>query len=151
MFDDLPPEILHILSRHLNNNDTYHLVCSSRRLYTVLQQNLYAEVFLCSRNHSSQQVVTFLYAVTQDPRLASYVRRLWLEDWDYGDDIIHMNKAELDSEYLLKLVSERTGYSKEEKCKWLKDLEKGDDCDPWLALLIPQLKDLRKILINWAL
>jgi hypothetical protein len=150
MFDDLPPEILHMVSQHLNNNDIYHLICSSRRLYTVLQQNLYAEVFLCGQNHSSQQVVTFLYAVTRDPRLASYVRCLWLEYWDCGDGIIHMDKAELDSEYLLKLVSERTGYSEEEKCKWLKDLEKGEDCDPWLALLIPQLNYLRKILINWA-
>ncbi|KAJ5984012.1 hypothetical protein N7481_006111 [Penicillium waksmanii] len=150
MFEDLPPEILHLVSHHLNNNDIFHLICLSRRLYTIIQQNLYAEVFLCGRNHSSQQVVTFLYAVTRDPRLASYVRCLWLGDWDCGDGIIHLDKAELDSGYLLKLVSERTGYSEEERSKWLKDLEKGDDCDPWLALLILQLKDLRKILINWA-
>lgn len=149
MFDGLPSEILHLVSRYLDNNDIYHLICSSRRLYTVLQQILYTEVILCGQYHSSQQVVTFLYAVTRNPKLADYVRCLWVADWECVD-IINMDITELDSDYLLNLVSERTGYTNEEKSKWMEDLKKGDCCDPWLALLIPQLKYLRKILINWA-
>lgn len=150
MLDDLPLEILQLITQHLNSKDLSNLVCSSRRLCTVLQQSLYAEVIFCGHHGESREVKLFLYAVTRNPTLATYVRFLGLGEWDtYGVSGGH-DGVEFDSELVGKLVYERTEYSDEEKSQWLIDLER-DICDAWVALLILQLKELRKINIIWPL
>ncbi|OGE55000.1 hypothetical protein PENARI_c005G01834 [Penicillium arizonense] len=158
MFDDLPPEILHLVACDLRGEDLYHLVSSSRRLHIVFQQCLYTNVSICGwepYDGIDQSAQIFLYAVTRTPRLASYVRSLKVECWvrEIADaDVWKGERAyrniEFDGNLVRKLVSERTGYSEEERSKWLKELEQ-DNRDAWLALLIPQLKQLRRIRLTW--
>ncbi|KAK4870064.1 hypothetical protein LT330_005118 [Penicillium expansum] len=53
-----------------------------------------------------------------------------------------------DDNLVRRLVAERTGYSNEERSEWLEDLER-DNSGAWLALLIPQLKELRILSLIW--
>lgn len=147
MLDDLPLEIIQLITQHLNKKDLSLLVCSSRRLCSVLQQSLYTEVVFCGHG-KSRAVNLFLYAVTRNPTLATYVRFLGLGEWDTDEASRDHDGVEFDSELVGKLVYERTEYSEEEKSQWLIDLER-DKCDAWVALLILQLKELRKINISW--
>ncbi|KAJ6186193.1 hypothetical protein N7519_007494 [Penicillium mononematosum] len=132
MLNDLPPEILHLIARDLGRKALYLLVSTSRRLHTVFQRSLYTDVTLCGRGSEDQTTNIFLYAVTRTPRLASYVRSLKVNCWETEKD----NNGK---------PAQR---SEEEKSKWLEDLERHNS-DAWLALLIPQLKELRKLHFTW--
>jgi hypothetical protein len=73
-----------------------------------------------------------------------------VESWDIisATNESKEQKVEFDDNLVRKLVYGRTGYSDEERSKWLNDLE-HDNEDAWLALLIPQLKELRKLNVTW--
>ena len=88
--------------------------------------------------------------MTRTPRLASYVRSLTLKCWDTEstNNDKYDRKVDFDGNLLRKLFDQRMGNSEEERLKWLKDLER-DNSDAWLALLIPQLNELRKISLIW--
>ncbi|CAG7947273.1 unnamed protein product [Penicillium nalgiovense] len=150
MLNDLPPEILHLIARDLGSKALYRLVSTSRRLHTVLQQSLYTNVTLCGIWSEDHTINIFLYAVTRTPRLASYVRSLKVNCWEPEKDNNGRSaqRVEFDDKLVHQLVAERTGYSEEEKLKWLKDLERHNS-DAWLPLLIPQLKELRKLDLTW--
>lgn len=150
LFDDLPSEILLLVTQYLDSKELSHLISSARRLYNVLQQSLYTEVSLAGWNGTDHQVVAFLYAVTRNPKLASYVRYLKMGTWDTSGPGMGHEKITYDHDHLRKLVYGRNGYTEEEKSEWLKDLEQREMCDPWVALLIPQLKELRKLGMNWS-
>ncbi|KAJ5950272.1 uncharacterized protein N7479_008685 [Penicillium vulpinum] len=150
MFHHMPPEILHLIARDLDSKDFYHLVSLSHRLYTVFQPSLYTDVTLCRWEGKHQTIQPFLYAVTRTPRLASYVRSLKVKWWDpeAPDNEKYDQKVGFDSNIVHTLVAERMRHSETERSKWLKDLERHNS-DAWLALLIPQLKELRKLSLVW--
>ncbi|KAJ5205542.1 hypothetical protein N7491_003830 [Penicillium cf. griseofulvum] len=150
MFSDLPTEILHLIARDLSSKDLYHLVSSSRRLHTVFQRILYTNVALRPSESKEQAFNIFLYTVTRKPRLASYVRSLEVGWWDTisASNESNEEKVEFDGNLIRKLVYGRAGYSGEERSIWLEALELDNE-DAWLALLIPQLKELRKLNVTW--
>ncbi|OQE26027.1 hypothetical protein PENFLA_c007G02920 [Penicillium flavigenum] len=150
MLNDLPPEILHLIARDLCSKALYRLVSTSRRLHTVFQRSLYTNVTLCGRGSEDQTINIFLYAVTRTPRLASYVRSLKVNCWETEKDSNGKSaqRVGFDDKLVHQLVAERTGYSEEEKSKWLEDLERHNS-DACLALLIPQLQELRKLNLTW--
>lgn len=150
MLDCLPAELLRLISSYLvNKKHLAHLIRSSRRLYIVLQQVLYTDVFLYGYKGSSRVIKNFLCTVTRAPRLADHVRSLRVMGMNFEKSGIKEDKVEVDGNLLQKLLSERIGYTEEEKSRWLKDLDREEHCDCWLALLIPQLKQLRRLSINW--
>jgi hypothetical protein len=150
MFNDLPPEILHLIARNLSSSSLYHLMSSSRRLHAVFQRSLYTDVTLREGDSKDQIANIFLYAVTRTPWLASCVRSLRVMEWDpeNANTETYTQKVGFDGTLVHELVSERRGYSDEERLEWLKDLE-CDNNDAWLALLIPQLKELQKLSLVW--
>ncbi|KAJ5822828.1 hypothetical protein N7447_005168 [Penicillium robsamsonii] len=149
MFSDLPAEIHYLIARYLKSKDLYPLVCSSRRLHAVFKRSLYTDVTLNGRQAKDRAVNIFLYAVTRTPRLASFVRSLMVKGWDpRSSNRKNQHRVEFDSNLVRKLVCERTGYSDEERSNWLKDLERDNE-DAWLALLILQLRGLRKLGLIW--
>ncbi|KAJ5196724.1 hypothetical protein N7449_007203, partial [Penicillium cf. viridicatum] len=123
-FNDLPPEILHLIARDLDTKPLSPGIPIAK----------------------DQTANIFLYAVTRTPRLASYVRSLNLKcrDTKNADSEIDPQRVGFDDNLVHKILSERMGYFEEERSKWLKDLER-DNSDAWLALLIPQLNELRKL------
>lgn len=153
MLNDLPPEIIYLIAGYLDHpSDLYHLLSSSRGLYSVLQPALYSNVTLCRWEGIWSSVSTFFYAITRTPELASHVRTLEVRAWDTETDFGHDEKAGeklgSDRNVIHKLVNETTGYSDKERSKWRKALERGVT-DAWLALLLPRLKELRKLSLVW--
>jgi hypothetical protein len=156
---DLPLEILHLIGRSLDQNDTRNLISTSHHMHSVFQQKLYTNVNIGRGNANAAQC--FLYTVARNSELAGYVQSLELASWETGEDRdIHHDwdtprdpqkttqRPNFDGDLIRKLVGEATEYPKEEKSKWLQDLEEFYD-DAWLALLIPRLTGIRKISFEW--
>ncbi|KAJ5414398.1 hypothetical protein N7509_001025 [Penicillium cosmopolitanum] len=155
---DLPLELLHLIGRSLDQNDTRNLISTSHRMHSVFQQKLYTNVTIGRRNANAAQ--SFLYTVARNPELAGYVQSLALACWETYDWDTHRDwdiprdrqktteRPNFDGDLIRKLVDGATEYPKEEKSKWLQDLEGYYD-DAWLALLIPRLTGLRKISLEW--
>ncbi|CAI7603462.1 unnamed protein product [Penicillium pancosmium] len=155
---DLPLELLHLIGSNLDQKDTRNLISTSHRMHSVFQQKLYTNVTIRQRNVNAAQ--SFLYTVARNPELAGYVQSLTLADWETYDWDIHRDwniprdpqkttkRPNFDGDLIRKLVDEAADYPKEDKSKWLQDLEEYYD-DAWLALLIPRLTGLRKISFEW--
>lgn len=144
MLLDLPEETLCLIAEDLDDQrDRYSLVLSCRRLYTALLPTLYSRVILGDvSNHTIGQVSRFFNAIARRPQLASAVRSLRLESWDTEDDAGDIDcEFEYDEELIYGLVA-GTCWSTQPS----KELRLGNT-DAWLALLIPQLKGLRRISI----
>lgn len=158
LLDALPPEILLLIVRHVYEQDIRHLIFTSRQLYYVLQPSLFANVKLSDIRvlrgvpTLSYRVSTFLYAVVRNPKLAKYVRTLEVSGWNiHGVDIQCQqdeSQARFDRDLIRKLVEKMTGYSGEKRSDWLKDLEEFNT-EAWMALLLPKLKELRKLSMDW--
>lgn len=150
MLDHLPQELLSLIALYLDRGDLYRLVITSRQLCTAFQHCLYKDVRLRIETNNRQVISAFLYAVTRSPQLASYVHslniRCWIVPTTYLNE--YSKKFAFDTVLVQRLLEERKGYSEKERSKWLKDLEK-DDIDAWIALLIPQLRELRKLTFSW--
>ena len=150
MLDQLPQELLSLIALYLDRGDLYRLVITSRQLCTAFQHSLYKDVRLRIETNNRQVISAFLYAVTRTPQLASHVHslniRCWIVPTTYLNE--YSKKLAFDAVLVGRLLDERKGYSEKERSKWLKDLEK-DDIDAWVALLIPQLKELRKLTFSW--
>lgn len=102
-----------------------------------------------SSDEAARQARRFYSAIFSKPALASYVHYLALGDWinaNEGQAEIHGKPL---SQIAPQLVSERNEYSEAEKSSWLEALQRGEDSDPWIALLLPQMRELRKLSINW--
>ncbi|CAG7944066.1 unnamed protein product [Penicillium nalgiovense] len=144
MFLDLPEETLCLIAENLHHQgDRHSLVLSCRRLYTVLLPTLYSQVILGDvSNHTIGQVNQLFNAIARRPQLASAVRSLRLESWDTEDDAGDINcEFEYDAGLIGGLVA-GTCWSTQP----YDQLRRGNT-DAWLALLIPQLKGLRRISI----
>lgn len=153
MINNLPTELLHIIAGYLDSKDLFQLMSSSKRLHDILQKALYAEVVVYRRGDSvksAKAVRSFFSAIFGKPVLATYVHSMTL---GYPKDDVKEGQAEVDGKPLLQivpqLVIERNEYSEAEKTKWLEDFQRGDASEPWIALLIPQMKELRKLTIEW--
>jgi len=158
LLDDLPPEILQLIVRHVSNRDIRHLVSTSRQLYYLLQPSLFTNVKLsdlCALRGVptlSYKVSTFLYAVVRNPKLANHVLTLEVSGWNiHGVDIQYQEderEARFDRDLMRTLVEKMTGYSEGKRSEWLKDLEEFKT-EAWMALLLPKLKGLRKLSMDW--
>lgn len=144
VFLDLPEETLYLIAENLDHQgDRYSLVLSCRRLYTVMLPSLYSQVILGDViNHTIGQVSRFFNAIARRPQLASAVRSLRLESWDTEDDNEDVDcEFEYDPDLIYRLIA-GTRWSTQP----YDQLQLGNT-DAWLALLIPQLKGLRRISI----
>ncbi|CAI7677734.1 unnamed protein product [Penicillium discolor] len=144
VFLDLPEETLYLIAENLDyQGDRYSLVLSCRQLYTVLLPSLYSQVILGDvSNHTIGQVSQFFNAIARQPQLARAVRSLRLESWDTEDDNEHIDcEFEYDPDLIYRLIA-GTCWSTQPYGQ----LQRGNT-DAWLALLIPQLKGLRRISI----
>ncbi|KAJ5517470.1 hypothetical protein N7527_009030 [Penicillium freii] len=154
--ENLPTELLYAIADHLAKNDLFHLILSSRRFHVILLEKLYTEVILYKNEDMSndfRQVRSFFSAIFGRPKLATHVHSLAIGcSAGTGGEGLE-GQAEVDGKLLSQiapqLVSERTEYSEVEKSKWLKDLREEEESDPWIALLLPKLTELRKLSIFW--
>lgn len=143
MFLDLPNELICLIAEELpRQHDRYNLVLSCRRMHTALLPTLYSRVCLCDRDprHLAGQLSRFFNTIAQNPALANAVRYLSLNNWDpYNAGFEVDCEFDYDEELIDGLVA-GTIWSDQPK----EQLQLGN-VDAWLALLISQMKCLRKI------
>ncbi|KAJ5677344.1 uncharacterized protein N7477_002977 [Penicillium maclennaniae] len=123
----------------------YHI-----HLSTVKAKRRESRLTCEDEGYVDQTVNKFLYTVTRTPRLADYVWHLRVSCWNVenAENENYDQKVEFDGDLVRGLVGTRSGYSEEEKSTWLNDLER-DNSDAWLALLLPQLIELRNLHLVW--
>lgn len=144
MLLDLPEEALCLIAEELPfQGDRCSLIRSCRRLYTVLLPALYSRVILgnCT-HHTIGQASRLVNAIARRPQLANAVRSIRLGYWDTEDA---NEEVDVDYEYDRELLDgfvAGTCWSKQPH----EQLRLGNT-DAWLALLLPQLKGLRRISI----
>lgn len=143
----IPAEIFCLIAEALDSpRDRFHLAASCRRIHRLVLPILYSNVPL----NGMRAISSFLYSVVRNEKLATAVRFLALYHWEVPDANWSSNdKFEYDVELVDTLMGE-VECSEEERAKWIKHLESGVS-DAWLALILPRLKGLRTLNIEWPL
>ena len=146
MFLNLPDEVILIIAQELPLQcDRYNLVLSCRRMHAVLLPTLYSWVsFGRGYKHTVGKVSRFFNTIARNPKLADAVRYLSLYYWETADSEVEIDCELKYDEKLIDGLVAGTIWSEQPK----EQLQLGNT-DAWLALLIPQLKSLRKIDIVW--
>lgn len=159
MLNDLPPEILLIILPHLENHrDRWNFTTLTPRFYAILRRSFYTDITLFkTEDDILYEGHDFFQTITKSPELADAVQVLELRSWEHRSHVptggLRSNRRDLDvDDDLLKNLVEESGIIDEddpESKHFLGCLKVGLN-DAWLALLLPRLRNLRKISIDWA-
>lgn len=156
MLNNLPLEVLLMIFSNLQSKDRHNFAATTPRLYATFQTYLYKEVTLFSWPHAANQARKLLWTVTNDPRLAEAVQILHLHAWGTAADPAGWNQQEgdenpalgFDGDHNLQNLVDQSIIPREEQQDLIQMLKNGID-DAWLALLLPHLRNIRKITIVW--
>jgi hypothetical protein len=151
-FNQLPTEILCLIVEQLDlQSDRLHLISSSRKMYNTLLPTLYSRVRLYYGDHNIESLAPFVNTILRNPTLAKTVQHLDLTAWAFDpwdtDPEAHFEYKDYDTN-LIEKTDCGLRYSAEEREFQIQDLRKGWT-DAWLALLLPQLSNLKRIALNW--
>ncbi|KAI9926996.1 hypothetical protein ASPWEDRAFT_295017 [Aspergillus wentii DTO 134E9] len=145
----LPDEILCLIAHQLDTqHDRFNLTRACRRFYHALLPILYSDVTF--HFHSEAKlVVSFLQSVVRTSELALAVRSLELYPWKTPRSTVFDPDDELEyDETLVDGLLDQADIPSKEREAWDVCITTGVT-DAWLALLLPQLRNLEKISICW--
>lgn len=147
----LPPELLiHTIKHIQQQHDLLSLAQCCHRLYQLVLPILYTYISLKKAKNQTRFTTFYLltYRLLSDPLLASYVRRLSLdEEWDINSDEPRM-KQTIKSDFLSMARQHLIAWPEDERKRWIEQVEKGDE-DAMAALLfhsVPSLDTLHFVL-----
>ncbi|KAL4878790.1 hypothetical protein BJY04DRAFT_195086 [Aspergillus karnatakaensis] len=151
--DRLPIELLHCIGQHLFQDSSFRLMLTSRTLYHVILPLMYSDIFLRQTNLTAKKLSSLLHTLTQKPQLAHSLRVFRIEGWDTreppeGDKPTCTNPEFTFDEALITRLVQAITKTPDEENKWLVSLRNGNP-DAWLALLIPQLTNLRRLDVEY--
>lgn len=165
MLANLPTELLILIAENIPcQADIYHLAVTSRRISNVLLPFLYSDVTLCGSDPDSSacrslQVPCFFNSIIRHPEYAKAVNSLnlkcWKYQWDYFGDgygytwvgLPDKSTFTYDVDTIGPMVS-KAKMTEQKREQWTEDIECGIE-DAWLALIVPQLTQVRRLQITW--
>lgn len=148
---NLPDELVLMIVRHLEyNHDRLSLACSCRRLCTVTLPQVYTSITF---NKLSTRLLSMLVDnILRHPALARAVRSLTLmnENAEYIDERLENSFEGIAYDpALITPIVNAACRSQNARITFEEDLKSGVDEDPWLALLLPFLPNLKELHVDY--
>ncbi|KAF9885161.1 hypothetical protein FE257_000687 [Aspergillus nanangensis] len=164
----LPNEILFLIGQYIDelpfrdSRKTLARLCQcNRHFYRIFSQFHYSKISFspcqyggCSpdRCHCLSIIIGLVQSLYRNPDTALHVKELELGQWNADDDISLADHLDADhrpviDEKLLTPVLKCLSGDDVEASRWMKDLKDGL-LDPWVALLLPVLRNLRMITLS---
>lgn len=141
----LPNDVLLIVGDQLDQHeDRWNLIFVSRHFHDLFLPLVYRKAPL--QNWRSTR--SFLQAITTRPFLATAVRELDLSGWQ-SEAISETEQIDVQTCSWLTENVHASAYTQEEIADWQRGLAKGHG-DPWVALLLPLLTQLRQLHLSYA-
>lgn len=141
----LPNDVLLMVGEQLDHHqDRWNLIFVSRHFHDLFLPLVYRKAPL----HNWQATESFLHAIIKRPALANAVRELDFSRWR-TTPITDDERDEVEDSAALKELVGKSSHTDEEITQWEACLRRGLG-DAWMALLLPQLTQLRKLHLAYA-
>ncbi|CAL5869129.1 uncharacterized protein PFLUO_LOCUS3357 [Penicillium psychrofluorescens] len=144
MTTSLPNDVLLLIGEHLNQQDRWNLLFVSKHFHDLFLPFFSHSVAL----HNWHGTLSFIRAISKRPSLARAVRQLDLDAWksrSVSDD----ERAQIRDSVQLRDWLTAVSDSEDDRLQWRKDLQNGFG-DPWIALVLPQLVQLKRLRLTYA-
>ncbi|KAJ5612081.1 hypothetical protein N7510_005275 [Penicillium lagena] len=140
----LPNDVLLLIGEHLDRQDRWNLLFVSKHFHDLFLPLFYRSVAL----HNWHSTFSFLRAILKRPSLARAVRQLDLDAWQ-SQSVSDDERAQIRDSVQLRDWLAAISYSEDEQLHWREDLQNGCG-DPWVALVLPLLGQLRRLRLAYA-
>ena len=141
----LPNDVLLMVGEQLDQQtDRWNLIFVSRQFHDLFLSLVYRNVSL----QHWRGAYSFLHSITKRPSLTKAVRGLDSSGWQ-TTMISDIEREELKSTVAVQESVTALTHSQEETEQWKESLGKGPS-DAWIALLLPQLSQLRQLHVAHA-
>lgn len=136
----LPNDVLLMVGEQLDqHDDRWNLIFVSRHFHDLFLPLVYRKAPL----HNWRNTRSFLHAITKRPSLANAVRELDLSGWQ-SEVISETEQKDVEISTSMKELVRASAHTQEEIYEWESSMAKGLG-DPWVALLLPLLTQLRQL------